>query len=70
MRTELLENVPEMHPIWSERVPMKKLGQPADLIGAYLFLASDASRYATGSDVVVDGGYTCPWSRILPEQSL
>jgi len=33
------------------------LGQPDDLVGAVLFLASDESHWVTGSTVTVDGGY-------------
>lgn len=36
------------------------LGAPADLVGAYSYLASDASRWTTGSAIVVDGGYAAP----------
>jgi 3-oxoacyl-[acyl-carrier protein] reductase len=36
------------------------LGDPADLVGAYSYLASDASRWTTGSAMVVDGGYSAP----------
>jgi hypothetical protein len=36
---------------------MIPLGQPDDLAGAVLFLASDESRWVTGSTVTVDGGY-------------
>jgi NAD(P)-dependent dehydrogenase (short-subunit alcohol dehydrogenase family) len=36
------------------------LGSPADLVGAYSYLASDASRWTTGSAIVVDGGYAAP----------
>ena len=36
------------------------LGTAADLVGAYSYLASDASRWTTGSAVVVDGGYAAP----------
>jgi 3-oxoacyl-[acyl-carrier protein] reductase len=35
-------------------------GSPADLVGAYLYLASDASRWTTGTAMVVDGGYAAP----------
>ena len=38
--------------------PIGRLGQPADIADAALFLASDESRFMTGSDLVVDGGYT------------
>jgi 3-oxoacyl-[acyl-carrier protein] reductase len=36
------------------------LGSAADLVGAYTYLAGDASRWTTGSTVVVDGGYSAP----------
>jgi len=36
------------------------LGSAADLVGAYSYLASDASRWTTGSAMVVDGGYAAP----------
>src|SRR5437764_7635398 len=38
-------------------IPLRRLGQPDDLVGAVLFLASDESRWVTGSTVTVDGGY-------------
>ncbi len=36
------------------------LGSATDLVGAYSYLASDASRWTTGSSIVVDGGYSAP----------
>ena len=36
------------------------LGSATDLVGAYSYLASDASRWTTGSAMVVDGGYSAP----------
>jgi NAD(P)-dependent dehydrogenase (short-subunit alcohol dehydrogenase family) len=36
------------------------LGEPTDLVGAYSYLASDASRWTTGSAMVIDGGYSAP----------
>lgn len=39
------------------RIPQRRLGQPADLNGALLLLASDAGRYITGATLAVDGGH-------------
>jgi NAD(P)-dependent dehydrogenase (short-subunit alcohol dehydrogenase family) len=40
------------------RIPMWRLGDPEELLGPLLLLASDASSYITGHTLVVDGGYT------------
>lgn len=48
-------------PVYTEylmsRVPAKRWGQPEDLIGAVVFLASPASDFVTGTSLIVDGGF-------------
>lgn len=60
IRTELVEPLAEYHALWEPKIPMGRLGRPDELAGLYLYLASEASSYMTGSDVVIDGGYSCP----------
>jgi 2-deoxy-D-gluconate 3-dehydrogenase len=52
-------------PLWSDpetlkqlesEIPLGRLAEPSDIIGAVLFLASDASSYITGHTIIVDGG--------------
>ena len=49
---EAIDAIASKHPLG--------LGTAADLVGAYSYLASDASRWTTGSAIVVDGGYAAP----------
>jgi len=49
---EALDAISARHPLG--------LGSATDLVGAYSYLASDASRWTTGSALVVDGGYSAP----------
>jgi NAD(P)-dependent dehydrogenase (short-subunit alcohol dehydrogenase family) len=47
-----------MADIWMAMTPMAHMGEPADVAHAVWYLASDAARFATGTDLIVDGGYT------------
>ena len=47
----------EKYPHWIERTPMGRLAEVPDLVGAVVYLASEASDFTTGHDMVVDGGY-------------
>ena len=49
---EAIDTIAAKHPLG--------LGDATDLVGAYSYLASDASRWTTGSAIVVDGGYAAP----------
>ncbi|NLL78112.1 MAG: SDR family oxidoreductase [Clostridiales bacterium] len=49
----------ELKDAWMPLIPMMRMGTPEELIPAVLYLASDASGYTSGSDIIVDGAYTC-----------
>ncbi len=49
-----------------DRIPLKRPGLPADLDGAVVFLASEASAYITGQTLLVDGGISTGATRALP----
>jgi len=55
----ILSNNPELKRTWESLTPMGRMGEPEDLDGAIVFLASDGSRFMTGSEVRIDGGYCC-----------
>src|SRR3990172_297882 len=65
-------DTPLAAPVWADpdmrrwimnRVPMKRPGRPAELVGMCQLLASDAGSFATGQTLVVDGGFLAgrPW---------
>lgn len=59
--TEISNFVPQsVKNIWKDKIPMGREGDPQEMKGAFLYLASDAASYTTGVDLVVDGGYSAP----------
>lgn len=50
------ENVRDPHALVQAIVPLGMIGQPEDIAAGVLYLASDESRYVTGSELVIDGG--------------
>ncbi len=55
-QNEVLYEDPQWVEYLVDRIPLKRPGEPHDLDGALLFLASDASCYVTGQTLLVDGG--------------
>jgi NAD(P)-dependent dehydrogenase (short-subunit alcohol dehydrogenase family) len=64
-KTALVDNMLEtpegksILPKWLEKIPLGKMAETGDLQGAVVYLASPASDYMTGSDLLIDGGYCC-----------
>lgn len=56
--TELGMSKSEWAEVWLSSTPMSRLAEPHEIAPAVLYLASDAASYATGTNLVVDGGYT------------
>ena len=48
---------PQVRATWEQRIPLGRVAQPQDMVGAALFLASDEAAYITGTSLYVDGGY-------------
>lgn len=60
--TDVLAGTPDgetMIPRWLAMTPMGRMAEVTDLQGAVVFLASEASDFMTGADMVIDGGYCC-----------
>jgi len=49
----------ELRDAWMPLIPMHRMGDPEELMPAILYLATNASGYTSGSDIIVDGAYSC-----------
>lgn len=55
--TEVTRNDPERLDNFIARLPMGRFGDPAELVGPVVFLASPGASFVTGATIVADGGY-------------
>lgn len=58
MTRQFVADNPALAAEWNDRTPAGRMGEPEDLEGAVVYLASDASRYVLGHTLTIDGGYT------------
>lgn len=58
MTRQFMEANPDLRAQWESMIPARRMGEPEDLVGVVLLLASAESEYLTGQSIVVDGGYT------------
>ncbi len=57
LNAQVRANNPEIVKIFLDHTPLGRTGQPKDIVGPAIFLASDLSAYVTGAIVMADGGY-------------
>jgi len=58
LNRELVRTQPQFYQAVLDRTPLGRLGEPEDIAGALVFLASPAARFITGQTLFIDGGYT------------
>lgn len=56
---EVQATMPDFVSALKKKVPLRRVGSPEEIEGPVLFLASSASSFVNGSNLVVDGGWTC-----------
>ena len=56
--TKVAAQNPALGTVWIEMTPMGRMGETGDVAHAVWYLAADAAKFATGTDLIVDGGYT------------
>lgn len=58
VRTEMTAPFPDLLESWKDEIMNGRVAEPDEMMGGLIYLASDASMYVTGTDMLVDGGVT------------
>jgi len=64
--TAQIKNQPDWYRAYAEKSALGRWAQPSEMVGAVVYLASDASSFVTGSLLLVDGGWTAVDGRFTP----
>lgn len=57
--TKMTLSASQWIPAWESLSPMKRMGRPEELAAALVYLAGDGASFTTGTDLVIDGAFTC-----------
>jgi len=57
--TKMTLSATQWIPTWESLTPVKRMGRPEELTAALIYLAGDGASFTTGTDLVIDGAYSC-----------
>jgi NAD(P)-dependent dehydrogenase (short-subunit alcohol dehydrogenase family) len=64
--TQQIKNHPDWYNAYAQKNALGRWAQASEMVGAVIYLASDAASYVTGSLMLVDGGWTAIDGRFTP----
>jgi len=65
--TQQIKSDPDWYGAYADKTALKRWATPDEIVGAILFLASDASTFVTGTLQLVEGGWTAVDGRFVPK---